>query len=221
MSIRRSPQRRRARSTDSRRRRRSPSRPHRETSISLRSVSPEKRSPSYDFDDPPNKAWNNPVTTHQSYDHHGGPSPRGYQTDQQQTWDDPRDRESWGKWQPTNPPHNATFNQKWWESHQRQETSTSKKSQPTARLMRPPSLITTNQNHHPSQPFRRISILNFQSLLLKERRRGSLIILRQLPNTNGRTDNNIGIVTLLPGSRHQYKKDMFVSTSRTTRNTTG
>ena len=55
ISIPRSPPRRRARSTDSRRRRQRSSRPHRESSLTLRSVSPDQRSPSYDFfhNDPP------------------------------------------------------------------------------------------------------------------------------------------------------------------------
>ena len=50
-----SPPRRRARSTDSRRRRRRSSRPRREGSFTLQSVSPNDRSPTYDFsrDDPP------------------------------------------------------------------------------------------------------------------------------------------------------------------------
>ena len=55
ISIPRSPPRRRARSTDSRRRRQRSSRPHRESSLTLRSVSPDQRSPSFDFshNDPP------------------------------------------------------------------------------------------------------------------------------------------------------------------------
>ena len=55
MSMPRSPPRRRARSTDSRRRRRRSSRSRRESSLTLRSVSPNQRSPSHEFshDDPP------------------------------------------------------------------------------------------------------------------------------------------------------------------------